>query len=1185
MRSTNRSSLNPRRQAGMPGSLHLCESAPSPLAAAISALLLGCTMNAPAQSIPLSIINGSNGFRLDGVAVQDVSGRPVSAAGDVNGDGFDDVIVAARFADPNGPVSGSSYVVFGQSSGFPAAIDLADLDGSNGFRVDGVAAYDGVDLSISGAGDVNGDGFDDVVIGAFGTDPNGNRSGSSYLVFGQSSGFPAAINLSALDGDNGFRMDGVAANDFSGSSVSGAGDVNDDGFDDIVIGAPGADPNGNSSGSSYVVFGHGGSFGATFDLADLDGANGFRLDGITAGDRMGNAVSGAGDINGDGVDDLLIGASNASPGGNTYSGSSFAVFGQATGFPATFSLASLDGGNGFRLDGVAATDYSGFSVTGAGDVNGDGIDDIMIGAPYADPAGSNSGSSYVVFGQDMGFPAVVDLGTLDGNSGFRLDGTAADDYSGFAVTTAGDFNGDGFDDLVVGACCTDFNDGGSGSSYLVFGKTTGFPASIGLASLDGNTGIRLDGVAGGDNSGYAVSGAGDVNGDGFGDVVVGAPFADPNGTNSGSSYVVFGGASVDLVVGKTNGAGFVSANEPVTYTIVVENAGTVEVFGAMLTDILPGTLDAGSASWTCTANGGAVCPNASGNGNINETIDLPAGGMLGYELTAMVLAAEGMTVINTATVSLPVGFVDFNPSNNSATDSDPVGFIANPAAVPLSSLSGGDGFRLDGAASYDRSGYAVSAAGDVNGDGFDDLIIGSDGADPNGSLSGSSYVVFGQSQGFPAAIDLATLDGDNGFRLDGVAENDYSGFSVAGAGDVNGDGTDDLLIGAYGADPNGERSGSSYVVFGRTTGFAAVVGIAGLDGSSGFRLDGVAADDRSGFSVSGAGDVNGDAIDDIIIGAPFADPNGQRSGSSYVVFGKNTGFPAAIDLAGLDGNTGFRVDGLEEFNDFGSTVSSAGDVNADGIGDVVIGAPIADSNGNQSGSSYVVFGQSTGFPAAIAVSSLDGSNGFSLDGAAAFDESGSAVSGAGDINGDGFDDVVIGAWRANPDDNQNSGSSYVVFGQMTPGFPATIALSSLDGVSGFRLDGVAPGDRSGRAVSGAGDSNGDGFDDLVIGAWHASPNGDGSGSSYVVFGRSSGFPSVFDLAALDGINGVRFDGAAADDFSGRSVSGAGDVNGDGIDDVVIGAFGAEPNGGYSGSSYVVLGRDGDSLFADGFEGP
>jgi hypothetical protein len=278
------------------------------------------------------------------------------------------------------------------------------------------------------------------------------------------------------------------------------------------------------------------------------------------------------------------------------------------------------------------------------------------------------------------------------------------------------------------------------------------------------------------------------------------------------------------------------------------------------------------------------------------------------------------------------------------------------AVQPLSALDGSNGFRLDGVAAFDRSGSDVSAAGDVNGDGLDDLIIGAHSADPNGSYSGSSYVVFGRSTGFAAGINLSTLDGSNGFRLDGVAGS-RSGPAVSAAGDVNGDGIDDLIAGAFRADPTGIFSGSSYVVFGRSTGISAVIGLSTLDGSNGFRLDGVAAVDLSGQAVSAAGDVNGDGLDDIIIGASDAGPNGNGSGSSYLVFGRNEGFASTINLSTLNGSNGFRLDGIAAGDYSGRAVSAAGDLNGDGLDDLIIGAPFASSNGSYSGSSYVVFGR------------------------------------------------------------------------------------------------------------------------------------------------------------------------------------------------------------------------------------
>ncbi len=501
-------------------------------------------------AIDLSTLSGSSGanpgVRLDGIAISDFSGRSVASAGDVNGDGFADVIIGAFGADPGGDnYAGESYVVFGKASGFAPSLDLFALDGTNGFRLDGIDPNDFSGRSVASAGDVNGDGFDDVIIGADGGDPGGdNYAGESYVVFGKASGFAPSLDLATLNGTNGFRLDGIDAADFSGVSVASAGDVNGDGFGDLIVGAYGGDPGGDSTaGESYVVFGKASGFAASLDLATLNGSNGFRLDGIDASDFSGYSVASAGDINGDGFDDLIIGASRADPGGDNYAGESYVVFGKASGFPSAFDLATLNGTNGFRLDGIDVGDQSGLSVASAGDVNGDGFADFVIGAGFADPGGDTSaGESYVVFGKASGFAASLDLSTLNGSNGFRLDGIDVGDQSGRSVASAGDVNGDGFDDLIIGARYGDpGGDSAAGESYVVFGQASGFAASLDLAALNGTNGFRLDGIDGSDYSGRSVASAGDVNGDGFADLVIGAPNADALGdSNAGESYIVFG---------------------------------------------------------------------------------------------------------------------------------------------------------------------------------------------------------------------------------------------------------------------------------------------------------------------------------------------------------------------------------------------------------------------------------------------------------------------------------------------------------------------------------------------------------------------------------------------------------------------------------------------------------------------
>mgnify|MGYP003416935974 FL=1 len=461
------------------------------------------------STINVATLDGTNGFRIDGEGVDFFSGVSVSSAGDINGDGLDDVMVGALRSYYFSYHDGRSYVVFGQNSGFDAVIDLANVDGTDGFRMNEARAP----YLVSDAGDINGDGFDDVLVGVEGSYGVYNSSeGAAYVVFGKVGGFVADLDLSTLDGKNGFSMDGAGKVNVT---VSGAGDVNGDGFDDVIVGARTA---------SYVVFGNISGFDATLDLSGLDGNAGFRLEG------GGAEVSGAGDINGDGFDDVML-----SVGPDAYGvagqGTGYVVFGKAAGFDPTLELARLDGSDGFGFsDGRSNPQPN--SVSNIGDINGDGLDDIVFGtqAFYDEVTQINYDSAmYVLFGRTTGFSAEIDLSNLDGSNGFRIDGAESEQYSGVSVSGAGDVNGDGFDDVIVGTDQT---------AYVVFGKASDFDATLDLAMLTSEMGFTITAIPG-RTFFSSVSSAGDVNNDGFDDLIIGAPF-DNLEHWEGSSYVVFG---------------------------------------------------------------------------------------------------------------------------------------------------------------------------------------------------------------------------------------------------------------------------------------------------------------------------------------------------------------------------------------------------------------------------------------------------------------------------------------------------------------------------------------------------------------------------------------------------------------------------------------------------------------------
>ena len=477
-----------------------------------------------------------------------------------------------------------------------------------------------------------------------------------------------------------------------------------------------------------------------------------------------------------------------------------------------------------------------------------------------------------------------------------------------------------------------------------------------------------------------------------------------------------------------------------------------------------------------------------------------------------------------------------------------------PAIINLGDLNGKNGFKLNGEVADDFCGHAVSAAGDINSDGIADLLVSADG---HASNTGRSYVVFGgPSVGNSGVLALSNLNGQNGFKLDGEATDDWSGVSVSAAGDINNDKIDDLLVGA---DSHDNNAGRSYAVFGGpTVGGSGVLKLSSLNGKNGFKLDGEVVSDHSGYSVSAAEDINDDGVADLLVGA-YAHSGGGRS---YVVFGGTTvGGSGVLALANLNGKNGFKLNGEAADDWSGNSVSGLGDVNGDGVADLLIGAPNHASN---TGRSYVVFGGPTvGSSGIVALSSLNSNSGFKLDGEAVHDHSGWSVSGAGDFNGDGVADLLVGAYGH----ASGAGRSYVVLGGPTVGNSGELALSSLNGENGFKLDGEAASDGSGYSVSAAGDINGDGVADLVVGAPYHANN---KGRSYVVFGGpSAGGSGVLPLSSLNGMNGFKLDGEAADDESGCSVSGAGDINNDGVDDLVVGAH--YHGNDEAGRSYVVFG--------------
>lgn len=472
------------------------------------------------------------------------------------------------------------------------------------------------------------------------------------------------------------------------------------------------------------------------------------------------------------------------------------------------NLANLINSLGFKINGAIAGGSSGYSVANAGDVNGDGVDDMLIGAPYAN---SNAGISYVIFGQKNVF-GNINLTGLNASTGFSILGDIANTYSGYSVAGAGDVNGDGISDFLIGApnqvnsdrnnaqnTGNPSNGATSGAVYLIYGSDSDF-SDRHLSILSSSQGFAM--MSSKQGVGYSISAAGDVNKDGYADIIIGSGTYGCGWT--GSAYLLFGKS------GNSN--------------LNLDNLKS-------------------SSGFTITAekcNGLAV--SNSGDVNGDGYPDL----LIGNSFGGNAWAGNSYIIFGRSS-----GFSD----------------------IYLPSITASQGVIISGINSNDYSGFSIGAAGDINKDGFADIIVGAYGTNYYG---GTAYIVFGGTN--LTNINLLSLSTSAGFYIKDASTNDYNGYSVSGIGDINGDGIDDVITGAYGA---GSNAGTSYVIYGKKNSVSNIL-TSSLGSSQGFSIKGATSGDQSGYSVSGGGDFNGDGIKDIVIGAPGA---ASAAGAVYVLFG------------------------------------------------------------------------------------------------------------------------------------------------------------------------------------------------------------------------------------------------------------------------------------------------------------
>jgi hypothetical protein len=660
------------------------------------------------------------------------------------------------------------------------------------WSVEGGQASAQYGVSLGGAGDVDNDGYDDAIVGAWLWDNGEADEGKAWVYHGSASGLSSTPAWSAESNQAGARL---------GHQVDGAGDVNGDGYDDVIVGIYLWSNGQTQEGAARVYLG---------SATGLSPTHAWHVEGESASAMLGIDVDGAGDVDGDGFDDVVVGAWGWDN-GQTDEGRALLYEGSASGLATTPA---------WTFESNVASALLGYAVAGAGDVDGDNLDDVVVGAHgYDISSATDEGKAWLFLGTTA---------TLAGTAAWSMESNQTGGVLGTRVSDAGDVNGDGLGDWAVGGWNYDNGQTDEGQVWVFHGSASSLASATAAWTGQGDQTSAV--------YGHGIGSAGDVNADGYDDFLVGAGYYDNGQVDEGRGFLYLGSAS-----GLDPSAAWTVESNQVSALMSHQVSGIGDCDGDGFDDFLVGAIywdgalvDEGRA-WLYM--GSSLLPSnaATWRGESNQ-----AGAGFGVSVAgAGDVDADGFS-------DLLVGAYAWDgPLSNEGKAFLFFGSNSGPSTIADWSAEG------DQAGAH--FGRLVSTAGDVNGDGFADILVGADGFDNGETDEGRASLYLGGSAG-PASTAAWTAESNQASA--------YFGFAADSAGDVDGDGFGDVVVGAWGWDNGAADEGGAWLYEGSP---------GGLSSTAAWHWEPDLGDSFYGYALAGAGDVNGDSYSDVVVGAYAAE--------------------------------------------------------------------------------------------------------------------------------------------------------------------------------------------------------------------------------------------------------------------------------------------------------------------------